>query len=83
VGFFLISIKMATVILKEKYRCFDDCRQEGCPEHEATLQFQTVSNAYTFENGKGEKYSFEQGELETLVSLLKQLSERRCDSVRF
>jgi len=74
---------MATVILKEKYRCFDDCRQEGCQEHEATLQFQTVSNAYTFENGKGKKYYFEQGELETLVSLLKQLSERRCDSVRF
>ena len=74
---------MGTVILKEKYRCFDDCRQKGCPGHEATLQFQTVSNTYTFENGKGEKYSFEQGELETLVSLLKQLSECRYDSVRF
>lgn len=74
---------MSEVILKEKYRCFNDCKQEGCPEHEATLQFQTVSNAYTFANGKGEKYSFEQGELETLVSLLKQLSDIRCDSVRF
>ena len=73
---------MATVTLKEKYSCFDDCRAEGCPEHEATLSFQTVSNHYTFENGKGEKYSFEQGELETMVELLKQLSVRRVDSVR-
>jgi len=73
---------MAIVILKEKYRCFDDCRAEGCPKHEATLEFQTVSNTYRFENGKGDTYYFEQGELETMVELLRKLSVRRVDSVR-
>jgi hypothetical protein len=72
---------MATVILKEKYRCSDDCVQSGCPEHEMILSFQTVSNSYKVENGKGDTYYFEDGELSTLINLLKQLSERRVDAV--
>ena len=73
---------MATVILHEKYRCSDDCRREGCPEHDAMLKYQSVSDAYYFENGKGEGKYFERGELETMIKLLKQLAERRADSVR-
>ena len=73
---------MATVRLNKKYRCSDDCRREGCPEHEAELKYQTVSDAYYFDNGKGQEYYFERGELETMIELLKQLAERRADSVR-
>lgn len=72
---------MANVILKEKYRCYDDCKMSGCPDHEATLEFQTVSAAYSFDNGRGDKYSFEPGELEAMIKLLKKLSERRADSL--
>ncbi len=73
---------MATVILKEKYKCSDDCVQSGCPEHEMVLGFQTVSNYYKVENGKGDTYYFQDSELRTLINLLKQLSERRIDAVR-
>lgn len=73
---------MATAILTKKYRCFDDCRPEGCPHHEATLEFQSVSNAYKFDNGKGDTYYFEEGELEAMIELLRQLNVRRADSVR-
>ena len=73
---------MANVRLSKKYHCFDDCRQSGCPEHEAILEFQSVSNAYHFINGKGKEHYFEQGELEAMIELLKQLQERRADSVK-
>lgn len=74
---------MANVVLKETYSCFNDCRMEGCPKYEATLEFQTVSNAYTFDDGKGrDKMYFAEDEVEVLISLLKKLSERRADSVK-
>ena len=72
---------MATIILREKYECSDDCNSFGCPKHEMILSFQTVSNSYRLENGKGETYYFEHGELSAFISLLKQLSERRSDAV--
>ncbi len=73
---------MATVVLKKEYRCFDDCKQEGCPSHTAVLEFQTASNMYTFDNGKGDVLCFEQGEIQILVDLLKELSASRVDSCR-
>lgn len=72
---------MATVVLKNVYRCFDDCKQEGCPTHESTLEFNTVTNSYKFMNGVGTTYHFEQGELESFVKLLKELHEVRFDSL--
>jgi hypothetical protein len=71
---------MATVIRTKKYRCSDDCLQSGCPTHEAKLIYQSVSDAYTFENGKGETKYFERGELEAFIELLKRLD--RADAVQ-
>jgi len=73
---------MATVKLEEKYSCYDDCCVEGCPKHNATLEFQTVSNAYKFDNGKGTTHYFEQSELGVMIKLLKKLDVRRFDSIR-
>jgi len=72
---------MATVVLKKVYRCFDDCKQSGCPTHEAVLEFNTVTNSYKYMNGSGTTYRFEQGELEAFVTLLKELHEVRFDSL--
>lgn len=60
------------------YRCFNDCRMEGCPTHKGILEFQSCSNAYTF-NMDGEVYFFEQGKLQAMVDLLKSLN--RLDAI--
>ena len=39
---------MAIIKRQITYRCYDDCKQSGCPTHEATLEVQTTSQAYTF-----------------------------------
>ena len=76
---------MSTSILTKKYNCSDDCKYGGCPSHEATLEYQSTSDAYKFDNGKGYEDSvkyFERGELDSLIYLLKELTEFREDSVR-
>jgi|LSQX01.3.fsa_nt_gb hypothetical protein len=70
---------MATITREKQYHCFNDCRQEGCPTHKAVLTFQSTSNAYTFDNGKGDVRYFEEGELQTFIDLLKDLD--RADAV--
>ena len=64
---------MASIIHTMEYRCSDDCLQIGCPSHEAKLIYQSISDTYVFENGKGETKYFERGELEAFIELLKEL----------
>ncbi len=71
---------MANIIITQKYNCSDDCVQSGCPKHDATLYYQSVSDYYQFDNGKGEIKSFERGELEVFIKLLKDLN--RADSIQ-
>jgi hypothetical protein len=73
---------MATIEITKKYRCSDDCIQSGCPGHESKLTFQSTSDAYVFENGKGDKVFFERGELESFISILKDLNAQRVDCAR-
>jgi hypothetical protein len=72
---------MATNKLRRNYRCSDDCEQSGCPSHMAVLTHQSASDAYSFDNGKGQIANFERGELECFISLLKELNEFRMDSI--
>lgn len=72
---------MATINLKRKYRCSDDCKQSGCPSHEAELEYMSVTDAYTF-TGRKTVYYFERNELETLIELLVDLEEIRADGVQ-
>lgn len=71
---------MATITHTKKYRCSEDCTQNGCPTHKAELIYQSTSDAYTFKNGKGETKKFERGELEVLIVLLKSLD--RADAIQ-
>ena len=73
---------MATSLMTKTYSCSDDCLQSGCPKHKAILEYQSTSDSYKFDNGKGTIKYFERGELDTFISLLKELSEFRVDSVR-
>ena len=67
--------------LQKEYRCLDDYKQSGCPKHIAKLEFYNTTNGYKFDNGKGNEYYFEEGELQAFVDLLKELKEIRVDSV--
>ena len=71
---------MATIERTKQYHCYNDCRAEGCPKHTAKLEFQSSSNAYTYDNGKGDIYFFEEGELQAFIDLLKDLD--RADAVK-
>ena len=73
---------MATITRTIRYCCSDDCKQSGCPSHEAILEYQSVTDSYRFDNGKGYDDSvkyFERGELESFIRLLKQLN--RADAI--
>ena len=70
---------MATIQRTIKYRCSDDCAMSGCPGHEGELLYQSTADAYTF-NMNGRELSFERGELEAMLDLLRSLN--RFDSVQ-
>lgn len=72
---------MTNVIREIIYRCRDDCRMEGCPSHKGTLQFQSVSNAYKF-NMDGKEYFFEEGELQAMIDLIKDLNRVDCIQIK-
>jgi hypothetical protein len=73
---------MATVVRKKKYRCTDDCRQSGCPGHEAELVFQSTSMIYSYDKGQGgQTYFFDDASLQTLIDLLWKLKKSRADMV--
>lgn len=63
-----MSNRTATI----KYHCYNDCRMQGCPGHEATIHIQTVSDAITFSDGfRSDKYYFDPTTIEVLLRLLK------------
>lgn len=63
---------MAAVSRSIHYRCADDCVMSGCPGHVGALSYQTTSDAYAF-NMNGRELSFERGELDAMLSLLRSL----------
>lgn len=70
---------MADLTRSVNYRCSDDCRAEGCPGHLGILNWQSVSDAYSF-SMNGRILHFERGELDAMVELLRSLN--RADSVQ-
>jgi hypothetical protein len=73
---------MATILRLEKYRCSDDCIQSGCPTHQAKLIYQSTTDYYEFDNGKGEIKYFERGELEVFIRLLKSINRVDCIQIK-
>lgn len=68
---------MAIIKRQLTYRCYDDCKQSGCPTHEATLEVQTTSQAYTF-NLDGRELFFDRGELEVMLKLICSIGRSDC-----
>lgn len=67
---------MSIVQRELKYHCSDDCRQSGCPGHKATIEFQSVTNSYIFDNGRDGQYFLPQEDMEALIGLMKKLQDR-------
>ena len=73
---------MAIIKRQLTYRCYDDCLQSGCPTHEATLEVQTTSQAYTF-NLDGRELFFERGELEVIMDLIVITNRSDCVTIPY
>lgn len=69
---------MALVTREVSYRCSDDCVMSGCPGHVGRLAYHSTSDHYGF-NMNGDVYSFERGELEAMILLLRSLN--RADAI--
>ena len=72
---------MATITLMKKYRHSEDCKQEGCPFHEAKFTYQSTSDGYSFDTGTGREVWFERGELEVFLRLLSEMYETDCTCI--
>jgi len=73
---------MANIIKKLKYRCDNDCEISGCPEHEATLHFNSITNTYFFDDGNGRYIGLDISSANVLVQLIKSIGESRIDALQ-
>lgn len=56
------------------YHCYNDCKMEGCPGHQAKLKIQTVSDSIEFYNGiNKEPQYFDPSTLLVLMEMLDDL----------
>lgn len=70
---------MGNCTLTETYKCHE-CQMHGCDGHEVTLNFQTTSEAYTFEVA-GQTVQLVESDIRAMLSLLSQLSIFRVDAI--
>ena len=73
---------MGQIKFTRKYKCYNDCSQAGCPEHEATLEFNTATDLVEFNAGQGDsrRIHLEPPEMNVFVDMLKELDELRADA---
>lgn len=71
---------MSKVIRKTNYRCRDDCRQEWCPSHNLHLEFDSITNTYTFESS--ERTTYDEEELKAMIDLIKNLDRKDCIQIK-
>ncbi len=75
---------MARSNITTDYVCADDCVITGCPSHALELTYCSITNFYRFEGdhfNEGEPLYLDAGGVESMIDLLRQLSEYRADSV--
>jgi hypothetical protein len=58
---------------QRNYRCWNDCDPRGCPGHTAALTYQSVSEAFRFDDGKGRTLEGQTPEFACLVSMLREM----------
>jgi hypothetical protein len=60
---------------KVEYKCFNDCRQEGCPGHVARFGYSRCSDVEYFEiDGKNE-YFLDHSMLKAMLESKKQMED--------
>ena len=62
---------------KQKYRCYEDCVMSGCPQHEATFAYHSVSDTFeiTFMDGR-KHFCFDGAELDMIKQFINILEEK-------
>lgn len=73
---------MSNIKLEHRYRCWNDCLMSGCPSHVATIEYQSVSDALHFKDGKGQEIYMQTPELGALLHMLRPLGEARVEVQR-
>lgn len=70
---------MANTTIRKPYHCWNDCIPQGCPGHTAIVEYQSVSNALTLDNGRGQKFYMQTPELEAFQYMLRALANSRFE----
>jgi len=64
---------MATIQESHLYRCWDDCRFEGCPGHTVTFTYQNTADVFRMRVDDHEPHYIDLNVLPLLVDFLKGL----------
>lgn len=70
---------MGTITQRYVYRCWNDCQPQGCPSHEATLEYQSTSDSLHFKDGKGHEIFMQTPELKAFLCMLQSLGGGRVE----
>lgn len=70
---------MSITTLKRSYHCWDDCEMSGCPTHTASLEYESVSDSLSFDDGKGRSLQGQIAEFEVLLELLSEFASHRAE----
>lgn len=73
---------MSKTVIKKEYRCWNDCVPQGCPGHEASIEYQSVSNSLIIKNGRGQEFFMQTPELEAFQYILRELGKSRIEIER-
>lgn len=66
--------------VKEKYYCYNDCTQAGCPKHEMTVGYHSVTDGIEA-HFDGKDYYFDPTTLGLFLKLLKSMNRAELDSI--
>lgn len=70
---------MGTVRKSLKYHCSDDCVQSGCPNHTASMEYQSTADILHYDDGKGQDVYFERGSFRAFMTMLAECGWARVE----
>lgn len=59
---------------KVDYHCYDDCRQAGCPGHQATCEYYHVTEGFSIDFGDGSHLSLDNTRMQIIADFIKRLT---------
>lgn len=75
---------MSIIKIDARLICDDDCIPEGCPGHNAVLEYNSVTNRYNYINDQIEcgGFTLDSNAAQVLIEMFKKLSEHRKDTIK-